>query len=280
MKKNEITKTCGLDVHKDTIFCAIYNGKSYSEVKEFSTTTNSIRELGNYLRTEGVKKAAMESTSTYWVPIWDILCEMEFDLLLVNANFIKQMPGRKSDVKDAQWIAKLLYQGMLSGSYVPPPIIQSLRTYSRQDTKLQQQRTGALTKMDRIMIMCGIRISSCVSNLGNKSPISIVEALIRGETNPDNLVKLVYGNKKNKESGKLKECLTGNVKEHHRIELEIIKEQFDLYEKHIEFRQTGRQTSATCPKLKIIDNRRINRLARKHNYRMRRCFNNNQAFRH
>ena len=226
-------KTSGLDVHKDSIFCAIYNGKSYSEVKEFSTTTNSICELGKYLQSEEVKRVAMESTSTYWVPIWDILYEMGFELMLVNPYLIKQMPGRKSDSKDAQWIAKLLYQDMLSGSYVPPPIIQSLRTYSRRYNKLQEQRTQALTKMDRILVMCGIRISSCITNMGNKSPISIIEAIIQGETNPDNLVRLVYGNKKNKESGKLKECLTGNVKEHHRVELQIIKEEFDLYEKHI-----------------------------------------------
>jgi transposase len=227
-------KTCGLDVHKDSIFCAIYNGKNYSEVKEFSTTTNSIRELGQYLHSECVKKVAMESTSTYWVPIWDILYEMGFELMLVNPYLIKQMPGRKSDAKDAQWIAKLLHQGMLSGSYVPPPIIQSLRTYSRRYTKLQQQRTQALTKMDRILVMCGIRISSCISNMGNKSPISIIEAIIGGETDPDKLLKLVYGNKKNKESGKLKECLTGHIKEHHRVELEIVKQQFDLYEQQIE----------------------------------------------
>jgi transposase len=103
-------KTSGLDVHKDTIFCAIYDGKSYSAVKEFSTTTVSIREMGAYLQSEGVKKVAMESTSTYWVPIWDILWDMDFDLKLVNPSHIKQMPGRKSDAKDSQWIAELLHK--------------------------------------------------------------------------------------------------------------------------------------------------------------------------
>jgi len=86
-------KTSGLDVHKDSIFCAIYDGKSYSAVKEFSTTTVSIRELGSYLQSESVKKVAMESTSTYWVPVWDILWETGFDLKLVNPLHIKQMPG-------------------------------------------------------------------------------------------------------------------------------------------------------------------------------------------
>jgi transposase len=97
-------KTSGLDVHKDSIFCAIYDGKSYSVVKEFATTAPSIRSLGEYLQSEKVKKIAMESTSTCRVPIWDILLETGFELTLVNPLHIKQMPGRKSDAKDAQWI--------------------------------------------------------------------------------------------------------------------------------------------------------------------------------
>ena len=109
-------KTCGLDVHKDSIFCAIYNGKEYSEVKEYATTTPQIRQMGEYLRTEGVEKVAMESPSTYWVPVWDVLLEAGFELMLVNPFLIKQMPGRKSDVKDAQRIACLLHKGLLRGS--------------------------------------------------------------------------------------------------------------------------------------------------------------------
>ena len=228
-------KTSGLDVHKDKIFCAIYDGKSYSEVKEFSTTTVSIRSMGEYLQREGVKKVAMESTSTYWVPIWDIFYEMGFEQKLVNPLHIKQMPGRKSDVKDAQWIAKLLYQNMLSGSLVPSPLIQELRSYTREYRLLTQEVTKVLTKMDRVLVMCGIRLSSCISNMNSKSAIQIIEALVKGETSPDKLVSLVYGNRKNKESGKLKECLTGNMKEHHRIKLMTCKQQYDLFEQQITF---------------------------------------------
>jgi len=228
-------KTSGLDVHKDKIFCAIYNGKSFSEVKEFSTTIHSIRSLGEYLRSEKVKRVAMESTSSYWVPVWDVLYEMEFEQKLVNPLHIKQMPGRKSDVKDAQWIAKLLYQGMLSSSLVPSPLIQELRTYTREYRKLVDQRTKVITQMDRVLVMCGIRLSSCISNMCSKSAIEIVSALIDGVTDPDLLVSKVYGNRKNKESGKLKECLTGNMKEHHRIKLMTCKQQYDLFEAQIVF---------------------------------------------
>jgi transposase len=226
-------KTSGLDIHKDTIFCAIYDGKSYSAVKEFSTTTVSIRELGSYLQSEGVKKVAMESTSTYWVPIWDILGETGFDLKLVNPLHIKQMPGRKSDAKDAQWIAELLHKNMLRGSLVPSSLIQELRTYSRAYRILVNHRTKVLTQMDRTLVMCGVRLSSCISNIDSKSFIQVVEALIRGETNPDKLVSLVYANRKNKESGKLRDCLTGHMKAHHRLKLTTYKQQFDLFEKQI-----------------------------------------------
>ena len=84
----------------------------------------SIRQMGEYLREEGVRKVAMESTSTYWVPVWDVLLEMGFELMLVNPYLVKQMPGRKSDIKDAQWIACLLHKGMLRGSMIPSPVIQ------------------------------------------------------------------------------------------------------------------------------------------------------------
>ena len=117
-------KVSGLDVHRDSIFCAIYDGKLYSDVKEYDSTTNSIRQLGFQLQSEGVQQVAMESTSIYWTPVWDILEEMGFDLVLVNPFLIKQMPGRKSDVKDAQWIAALLHKGLLRGSMVPCPYHQ------------------------------------------------------------------------------------------------------------------------------------------------------------
>jgi len=226
-------KTSGLDVHKDKIFCAIYNGKSFSTVKEFSTTTNSIRSMGEYLQSEKVKRVAMESTSTYWVPIWDILYEMWFEQKLVNPLHIKQMPGRKSDVKDAQWIAELLYKNMLRGSLVPSPLIQELRSYTREYRILVQEQSKIVTKMDRLLVMCGIRLSNCISNMNSKSAIRIIEALTGGESNTDKLVSLVYANRKNKESGKLKECLTGNMKEHHRIKLMTSKQQYDLFEQQI-----------------------------------------------
>jgi transposase len=237
-------KTSGLDVHKDSIFCAIYNGKTYSEVKEYETTTPAIRQMGEYLRSEGVERVAMESTSTYWVSIWDILLEMGFDLMLVNPYLIKQMPGRKSDVKDAQWIACLLHKGMLRGSMIPSAAIQELRAYTRKYTKLQEQKTQSLQKMDRLMVMSGIRIGSCMSNLNAKSVMQVIEALINGVTDPEELEKLVYGNTVNKKSGKLRRALTGNLKVHHCQQLEWEKQEYDLFEQQTE--QCRRQMRRIC----------------------------------
>ena len=126
---------------------------------------SSIHSMGEYLMSEGVSEVAMESTGIYWIPIWDMLLSMGFELSLVNPYLIKQMPGRKSDVKDAQWIANLQHKGMIRCSYVPSPLIQELRIYSRKYSKLRQEVTRVLTGMDSVLVMCGIRISSCMSSI-------------------------------------------------------------------------------------------------------------------
>lgn len=221
-------KTAGLDVHKDSVFCALYDGKHHSEVKIFETFTSSIQKLGEHLKNEGVNRVVMESTSIYWIPVWNILSEMDFDLMLVNPFLIKQLPGRKSDVKDAQWIAQLLYKDMLRASFVPNELIVELRSYTRTYIKLKQKVTRSLIKMENILVQSSIRLSSLVTDIGGKSMINVIEALIQGETDPYNLSKLVYANRKSKENGKLIQALTGYIKPHHRLNLEIEKEEYDL----------------------------------------------------
>jgi transposase len=221
LNQKSYMKTAGLDVHKDSIFCAVFNGKQYSDVEVFDTFGTGIRELGDYLKEAGVKRVAMESTSIYWVPVWNILCEMGFELMLVNPFLIKQLPGRKSDVKDAQWIAQLLYKDMLRGSFVPGERIQELRSYTRAYSKLQQRIARMLTKMDNILVQSGIRLGSLVTDIGGKSMLNVIDSLIAGETNPGRLSKLVYANRKNKENGRLVAALTGCMKAHHRFNLQM-----------------------------------------------------------
>ncbi|GHS92242.1 IS110 family transposase [Bacteroidia bacterium] len=227
LKRKEM-KTCGLDVHKDSVFCAIHDGKTTTEVKSYPTLTNTLREMGEYLMVEGVEKIAMESTGIYWIPVWNILESMSFELILVNPYLIKQMPGRKSDVKDAQWIATLLNKGLLRGSLVPNETIRELRCYSRKYVKLQGRITSLLQEMERTLEMCNIRITSFVSNISGKSISKVINAVIEGETSAVKLEELVHRRIRNKHQEKIRESLEGFITPHHRFTLELLKEEYEL----------------------------------------------------
>lgn len=227
-------KVSGLDVHKDSVFCGIYDGKKQQEVKEYQTLTSSIKAMGEYLKSEEVKQIAMESTGTYWIPVWNILEEMGFELMLVNPFLIKQMPGRKSDVKDAQWIAALLHKKLLRGSLVPNKVTRELRTYSRRYIKLQQRHTNLLQSIERNLEMCNIRISSFLSNITGKSFLNVVRLVESGETSADELVKKIHGRIINKHGKKvIKASLEGFVTEHHRFILEQLLQEYDLIDSQI-----------------------------------------------
>lgn len=251
MKKR--TKVCGLDIHKDTIFACIKQGKFQSEVKQFGTCTADLEELKHWMLEEQVGKVAMESTGIYWMPVWRAL-EDEFDLLLVNPYFIKQMPGRKSDVQDAQWIATLLDKDLLRGSIVPEKTIRVLRAYLRRYTQLQGQMTRCLQQMEKHLSQCNIKIASLSSTIGSKTVIDIVESISQGKYAPEELLPLVHGRIVKKHGEKVKQSLEGIIQEHdvfllrqiyedylhiekqcnellaqaHKIALEHYKEQLDL----------------------------------------------------
>jgi len=221
-------KTSGLDVHKDTIFCGVYNGKTHNEVKEYSTLTDSIRSMGEDLQSEGVEEVAIESTGIYWIPVWNILEEMGFKLMLVNPYLIKQMPGRKSDVKDAQWIATLLHKGLLRGSLVPSKEIRELRSYSRRYMKLQHRQTAVLQDMDRNLVMCSIRITSFIGNISAKSVLNVVEQIVHGITDPEVLIDSVHGRIVNKHKrATILQSLTGHITAHHQF---LLGQSFEEYQ--------------------------------------------------
>ncbi len=222
-------KVSGLDVHKDTIFCAIYNGKEYGEVKEFRTFSSDIRTMGKELLETGVKRVAIESTGIYWIPIWNILEEMDFELILVNPYLIKQMPGRKSDIKDAQWIAKLLHKGMLRGSLVPDKTIRELRAYSRRYVKMQGMITRAIQDIEHTLELCNIRITSLVSNINSVSVHRVVEKIIRREDTIEELACCIHGRIVNSKGDMVRHSLEGHIREHHRIALSMTYDQLKLF---------------------------------------------------
>ena len=222
-------KVSGLDVHKDTIFCAIYDGKKYGEVLEYPTFSSDIRTMGNQLRKEGISKVALESTGIYWIPVWNILEEMGFELMLVNPFLIKQMPGRKSDVKDAQWIAKLLHKGLLRGSLVPDKTIRQLRTYSRKYVKMQGMLTRVTQEMERILQTCNIRITSLVSKNNSKSVLDVIKKIIAGEDTVEELACCIHGRILNSKGELIRLSLEGFIQEHHRFSLQLAYDQFKLF---------------------------------------------------
>lgn len=222
-------QVCGIDVHKEKIFCGIYHDRGHGEVKEYQTLTPSIQEMGKYLKAEGVVEVAMESTCIYWVPVWNILEEMGFTLILVNPYMIKQMPGRKRDVKDAQWIAQLLHKGLLRASLVPCKEIRELRTYSRKYVKLQQKMTCALNEMERILELCSIRLSCLVSNISSKSLLRVIRLIVQGETDPEVFLNHIHKRVINTHTEeKVKRSLTGFITDHHRFILGLALEEYEM----------------------------------------------------
>ena len=210
-------------------FCATFQDKKHGPVVEYPTLTSSIMTMGKDLRSEGLGTIAMESTGMYWVPVWNILEDIGFDLILVNRYLIKQMPGRKSDVKDAQWIATLLHKGLLRSSLVPCKEIRELLTYSRKYMKLQQRQTSVLQDMERTMEMCSIRITSFVSNIFGKSVIRVIQEIVDGETSADVLVELIHGRIVNAHKKEIiKESLKGFITPHHRLMLELSLEEYEM----------------------------------------------------
>ena len=163
--KNNVMKNklyCGLDVHKDSVFACIVGKNFKTEVKEFGTTTADIQEMIRWLQGFRLKPVAMESTGIYWMPIWRLM-ENDFELKLVNPYFIKQMPGRKSDVKDSQWIATLLMKGMLKGSFIPEKNIRVLRAYERRYVHLCGQMNRCVQQIERQLSICNIKICNLTS---------------------------------------------------------------------------------------------------------------------
>ena len=188
---------CGLDVHKDNVFVCI--DKEKGEKIQFKTgiLTKDLDALRDTLVANDVTEIAMESTSVYWMPIWRVL-ESDFKLYLVNPYAIKQLPGRKSDIKDAEWIATCLRKELIRGSYVPDSTIQQLRQYNRRIFDINKQSVYIQNKIDAALQRCNIRIGNYISNVGAKSYCEIVNMLSEGWTSPEELIAKVHKRTVNK----------------------------------------------------------------------------------
>jgi transposase len=192
-------KCCGLDVHKDSIFACILDAQGKKNLEQrYGTLTPELTELRDTLIVYGCGRVAMESTSIYWQPIWRTL-QSDFSLKLANPYFIKQLPGRKSDVKDAHWIAQCLQKELIRGSFVPDEVLQQMRQLTRQCRRLTKNRVRLEQQIDNQLQRCSIRFSNYVSNQGNNVSLrKIIKAIIGGERDPVALSRLVHGRTKNR----------------------------------------------------------------------------------
>jgi transposase len=224
-----------LDVHKKTITACLLDsgasGKGCQEIRRFGTMTRDLLELADWLQSQSVTHVAMESTGVYWKPVWNIL-EGQVEVVLVNAQHIKAMPGRKTDIKDCQWIAELLQHGLLRGSFVPPTPIRQLRDLTRMRASLRQDHTAVANRRQKVLEDANIKLASVARDGLGVSGRAILAQLLAGEKDAEKLVGLSRGRLRSKLPA-MQLALEGRMTEHHRWRLRVLHEQLLFLEAQI-----------------------------------------------
>jgi transposase len=221
-------RCAGLDVHKKSVYgcviCCETGGEKRQEKRSFGTMTRDLLSLADWLKQHGVTHVVMEATGVYWRPIWAIL-EGQFELMLVNPHHVKAIPGRKTDAKDCEWIAELLQHGLLRGSFVPPTEIQDLRDLTRYRVELRQAQARVANRIQKLLEQANIKLSSVVSDTLGVSGQQMLEAMIAGQQDPEQLADLA----RKKLRGKIPElrlALEGRMRDHHRFMLKEYLEEW------------------------------------------------------
>ena len=210
---------CGIDVHKDTIVATVRGEGIKEETRTFKTFTSSLKQCAAWLKSVCITHIAMESTGVYWKPVYNIM-EGDFEILLVNARHIKNVPGHKTDKKDSAWIAKLLLSGLLKGSFIPPRFNRELRELYRYKRKLIGQRVSECNRLHKVLEDANIKLGSVVSDVFGATGWAIICALIEGETDLQMLAELSKGTLRNKKK-ELMLALEGQLTDHHRFMLKM-----------------------------------------------------------
>jgi transposase len=207
---------CGLDVHKKGVTaCVLWASGRRRQTRAFGTFTRELLELGDWLRACGVTHVAMESTGVYWKPVWNLL-EGQFEVLLVNAQHIKAVPGRKTDQKDSEWIAELLQHGLLRASFVPPTPIRELRDLTRYRASLAQEINRIANRIQKVLEDANIKLASVATDTLGASGRAMLEAIVNGEQDSERLAEMAQGKLRNK-IPELQEALQGRISRHHRF---------------------------------------------------------------
>jgi transposase len=225
-----VARCAGLDVHKKQVTACIRipdeTGGRRQQVRKFGTFLSELEDLGDWLAAEGVTEVVMEATGSYWKPVWAVLDEAGFDLKLVNARHVKQVPGRKTDVSDAAWLAQLLETGLLRGSFVPSPVIRQLRDLTRYRKRLIQDRIRETLRVQKVLEDAAIKLGSVASDVLGMSGRAMIEALIAGERDPQVLAGLAQGRLRAKTED-LVRALQGRFSDHHAVMLRLHLDHID-----------------------------------------------------
>ena len=216
-------RVAGLDVHKETVVACVRvtaGRRPTRECRTFTTTTQGLLELLGWLAASRVTQVAMEATGVYWTPVWKILSEGDFTLIVANAAHIKQVPGRKTDMNDAMWIADLLACGLLKASFVPPEEIHELRSLMRTRKQLVREQTQHVQRIEKTLEEANIKLGAVLSDLMGVSGRRIIEAMIAGERDPHRLAALAERSVKASPQA-LHDALHGRLRDHHRFLLQL-----------------------------------------------------------
>jgi len=230
-------RCCGLDVHKKTVVACVLlthpDGTVERQVRTFGTMTGDLLALGDWLRQLGVRQVALESTGVYWRPVYNLLEDDGRTLLLVNPQHMKAVPGRKTDVRDSEWLADLLRHGLLQPSFIPPAPIRALRELTRYRKTLVQQRADEINRLQKALEGANVKLAAVASNVVGASGRAMLEALLAGQRDPEVLAELARGRLRAK-LPELRQALVGRVQPHHLILLRQILDHMEFLEGAIE----------------------------------------------
>lgn len=227
-------RCAGLDVHKETVVaCARIadSGSPTQEVRTFATTTSGLLNLADWLSSHGVEHVGMEATGVYWKPVWHVL-EGHFELVLANAAHVKNVPGRKTDVNDAVWLADLLAHGLIRASFVPPTQVQELRTLTRTRKQFVRERGSHVQRIEKILEDANLKLSVVLTDIMGKSGRAVLQAIVDGHDGADQLASCVTTRIKATRSEVL-EALRGHITAHHRFMIKLHLEHVDALDKAI-----------------------------------------------
>lgn len=232
-----VERGCGLDVHKEQVTACLLlssGARTRKQVRVFSTFTSELVALAEWLREEGVTHVAMESTGVYWKPVYAILeAAGGFEIVVGNAQHMKNVPGRKTDVKDSEWIARLLRFGLIRKSFVPPQDLRDLRDLVRFRRSIVQARSAERNRLQKLLETANIKLASVATDVFGKSGMAMLRAMAAGETDPSKLAALAEGNLRKKRS-ELMAALDGRMREHHRYLLNVQLTRLDEADRHLE----------------------------------------------